>query len=335
MSQQITRDRGRGRPRGTWPVPFLGDVFAGRYRLTGPLGDGDGARHLFRARDDILARDVAVAVFPVDRTRRRRLSGARALAALDHPSLVTLYDAQVIGDGNAYVIMEFISGPSLASRIENAGSIPPGTAAGVVEDLAGALAMIHRVGIVHGRVSSSNVLLRPRRDIDGSFAPVLTDFDITHLGGAHPASPAPGRPSSYLTPEQVRGEPPRAESDVYALGLLALEALTGEPPLRGGPIQELVLAPLAYDPDIPATLGHGWRTLLTAMTDPDPASRPSAAEVESLAGELRENGGVARAERAAAASVSEPVPALRAVDLLRTTSSPRRPAIWQWVTHYR
>nr|WP_307333591.1 protein kinase [Microbacterium sp. SORGH_AS_1204] len=309
-------------------------MFAGRYRLTGPLGDGDGGRHLFRARDDVLARDVAVAVFPVDPTRRRRLSGARTLAALDHPALITLYDAQVIGDGNAYVIMEFITGPSLARRIETEGPVAAGVVAGVVQDLAGALATIHRVGIVHGRVDSSTVLLRPRRDVDRALAPVLTGFDITHLGGAHPASPDPGPLSSYLTPEQVRGEPARAASDVYALGLLALDALTGEPPLRGGPMQELVLAPLAYDPEIPARVGHGWRTLLTAMTDSDPASRPTAAEVESLAGELRENGGVSRDAPDAAASVSEPVPALRAVDLLRATSR-RRPAIWQWVTHYR
>ncbi|MDQ1082537.1 MULTISPECIES: protein kinase [Microbacterium] len=336
MTEPTLRDRSRaarrGAGRGASSIPVLGDVFAGRYRLLEPIGAHDRGRRVFRARDDILARDVAVAVFTVDAAQPRRLTGARTLAALDHPSLITLYDAQITADGKAYVVMDFIGGPSLRRLVEQTGPLAPDAAAAVVSDVARGLAAIHHLGIVHGRVASSNVLLRPRRDTTRPFAAVLTGFDITHLRGEDP-HPARGR--AYLTPEELRGEAVRSASDVYALGLLALEALTGEPPLRGGPIQDLVLAPLAYDPDIPDRFGTGWRALLTAMTDPDPGARPTAAEVVDLVAEVREGGGMPRRDPSSAGTISEPVPASRAVDLLRDTSARRRPAIWTWVTHYR
>ncbi|MFY0100090.1 hypothetical protein ABTQ08_21740, partial [Acinetobacter baumannii] len=80
-----------------------------------------------------------------------------------------------------------------------------------------------------------------------------------------------------------RGEEPRLASDIYALGQLAMEALTAERPLGGGAVQELLLAPLDYDPEIPTRFGYGWELLLTAMTDPNPDARPTAVEVAELA----------------------------------------------------
>lgn len=346
-------------------LPSLGAVFGGRYRVLEPLrADADGG--VYRARDDILARDVAVKVFHADPTagsaHPRRLAGARALTAMDHPSLVTLYDAHLSPGGLGYLVMELIPGPSLRDHLDAVGALPPTQAAAVLRDVAHGLAAIHGAGIVHQHVTSSNVLLRPLRAATRPFRGVLTEFRLSHLLGEDPES------ADYLPPEQVSGGAARAESDVYALGLLALEALTGERPLSGGAMQELLLTPLSYDPEIPTRFGYGWELLLTAMTDPDPQKRPSAAEVADLAAELSEGGGLpapsalpaetpatdAGADLAAelpedgvlpapsalptgTAAAAEPIAALRAIDQSRETASAfrRRRAVWAWVTHYR
>lgn len=329
----------------TRTLPSLAAVFGGRYRAIAPLrADVDG--RVYRARDDILARDVAVKVFHADpgtaSTHPRRLAGARALTAMDHPSLVTLYDAHLSPQGEGFLVMELIPGPTLRDHLDAVGALRPELAAAVLQDVAHGLAAIHRVGIVHEHLTSSNILLRPSRSAARPFRGILTEFRLSHLlGGDNPSArrASSSDTAEYLPPERVSGGQPRAESDVYALGLLALEALTGERPLSGGAVQELVLAPLSYDPDIPSTFGYGWELLLTAMTDPDPSRRPTAAEVADLASELREGADIAAPsalpEHAPAAA--EPVAALRAVDQSRQTASGyrRRRAVWAWVTHYR
>lgn len=320
--------------------PFLGDVFAGRYRLLGPLGSG-AAGPVYRARDDVLARDVAVTAFRMDPTDAadppRRLAGARMLTALDHPSLVTLYDAHLGRDGTGYLVTELVNGPSLREHLDEEGPLDTELAAALLNDIAHGLAAVHDLGIVHRHLTSSNTFLRPLRNAGRPFSAVLADFGVTHLLGGDdgPLDPAASAHAAhYLPPELLDGGAPSAASDVYALGLLALETLTGERPLSGGPMQELLLAPLSYDPEIPASVGFGWQVLLTAMTDPDPAARPTAAEVADLAAELHGGSGVAGPSPSP--DDREPVAALHAVDQTRQTAARhRRPAVWAWVTHYR
>lgn len=338
------------RERGTTPAPFLGDVFARRYRLIERLGaDRDG--DVFRARDDILARDVAVKAFHVGPAGaadpRQLLARARVLTALDDPALVTLYDAHLAGDGQGYLVMEYINGPTLRQHLDDRGPLPARFAAAILRDAAQGLASIHELGIIHPHLTSSKVLLRPLRNAGRPFRAILTDFGVTGLLGAHPDPAMSPSASTYLPPERLRGDAPDAASDIYALGLLAVEALTGERPLSGGPVQEFLLAPLAYDPEIPRRFGYGWEVLLTAMTDPDPRARPTAAEAAALAAELHEDDIAAPSVAGAAASDgvdasaepshdAEPVAALRAVHQSQETAARRRrPAVWAWVTHYR
>lgn len=271
-------------------MPHAGDILGGRYVLAERIGAG-GMGRVFRARDEVLRRDVAVKIFFADRTDEaeslRRMAEARALAALDHPSLVTLYDARLDTGDHVYLVMELIDGPSLQRRIER-GALAPADVAGIVADLAAALAVVHEAGIVHRDIKPSNVLLRPVRGTDRGVEAVLADFGVAHLVDATRLT-TPGTvigTAAYLAPEQVRGEPPQPASDVYALGLLAIEALTRLHPFGGGSVQETLLARLARQPDVPASLGYAWRSLLSAMTAHDPAARPSATAVAEQAVEL-------------------------------------------------
>ncbi|MDQ1177958.1 serine/threonine-protein kinase [Microbacterium sp. SORGH_AS_0421] len=264
-------------------MPHAGDILGGRYILRERIGAG-GMGRVFRARDEVLARDVALKIFYADASDEpdplRRMSEARALATVDHPSLVTLYDARLTGDDHVYLVMELVNGPSLQRRIEE-GPLSTVEVAGIVVDLAGALAVVHDAGIVHRDVKPSNVLLRPVRGEARPVEAVLADFGVARLIGATRLT-TPGTvigTAAYLAPEQLRGEPPRAASDVYALGLLAIEALTRLHPFGGGTLQETLLARLARQPEVPETYGSRWQSLLTSMTAFHPDDRPTAASV--------------------------------------------------------
>lgn len=271
-------------------MPQTGDILGGRYILRERIGAG-GMGRVFRARDEVLARDVAIKIFHADGTAEpeplRRMSEARALAALDHPSLVTLYDARLIGEDHVYLVMELVTGPSLQRRIEQ-GAIPAVELAGILGDLAAALAVVHDAGIVHRDVKPSNVLLRPLHGAARESEAVLADFGVAHLLDATRLT-TPGTvigTAAYLAPEQVRGETPQSASDIYALGLLAIEALTRLHPFGTGSLQETLLARLARQPEVPGSLSPRWRALLEAMTAADANMRPTAAGVAARASEL-------------------------------------------------
>lgn len=277
------------------PAPRTGELLGGRYRLVGQLGQGGMAR-VYRARDEMLGRDVAVKLFnagaaePADQARR--LSETRLLAALSHPSLVTLFDAHVDGSDHAYLVMELIDGPTLRRRLDEEGAVDRIDVARMAADLAGALAVVHAAGVVHRDIKPSNVLLRPAGPTDpAAFRATLTDFGIAYLVDSTRVT-TPGTligTAAYLAPEQARGESPVPASDIYTLGLLLLESLTGQRPFGSGTMHETLMARLTKQPEIPGSVGYEWKSLLTAMTAFDPASRPSAADVALRTAEMVEN----------------------------------------------
>ncbi|WP_159571929.1 serine/threonine-protein kinase [Curtobacterium sp. 18060] len=252
-------------------------VFGGRYRVTGTLGHG-GMASVYRAVDEQLGREVAVKVFrigPVDHGERARAeSEIQTLATLRSPTLVTLYDAALDDeDGDSYLVMELVPGSDLATRLRE-GPLDPTTAARVGSQVADGLSAVHAQGIVHRDVKPANVLL----ERDGTHVK-LADFGIALL---RDASRVTGTgtvmgTAAYLAPEQVLAQEITGKADVYALGLVLLECMTGKTPFPGSAI-ESATARLTRSPEIDQHLPTAWRTLLHVMTAQDPSERPSAAE---------------------------------------------------------
>lgn len=253
-----------------------------RYRLGRLLGVGGYARvHL--AEDLLLGRTVAVKQFAAEsadpRHRERMQTESRLLASLTHPSLVTLFDADLSADP-PYLVMEFIDGPTLREVI-GVGPMNSRRVRPLAVQLADAVAFVHAHGIVHRDIKPSNVLLRPGVSRAEPWTATLADFGIASLvdtARVTAAGTVVGT-AAYLSPEQVRGAPPAPSADIYSLGLVLLEALTGQSAFDGATPHEALAARLTAPPVIPADLDPFWRGLIAGMTTVDPAARPTAAEV--------------------------------------------------------
>lgn len=252
------------------------DVLAGRYELGEPLGRG-GMADVYRGWDQLLDRAVAVKVLrdvADDATALARFQHeARTLARLFHSGLVMVLDAGITAE-RPFLVMELVEGPTLAARIGH-GPLSLEEAGAIGVQVAEALAYAHSEGVVHRDVKPGNVLL----GLDGRVK--LADFGIARLVGDAVRYTRPGATigtAAYLAPEQVQGQDVGLAADIYSLGLVLLEAVTGERTYTGPPV-EAALARLATPPPVPASLPPEWRSLLSSMTALEPAHRPSAGTV--------------------------------------------------------
>lgn len=247
-------------------------LLGGRYRLGARLGGG-GMAEVFRGMDTRLERLVAVKVFRsgTDATGRARFEEeARLLAGLNHPGLVSLYDASA-SDDEPYLVMQLVEGETLSQRLLQ-GPFPPHQVRQLGRDLAEVLDYVHSNGIVHRDVKPSNVLM----SADGVF---LADFGISRLVdavGSLTGSEVVGT-AAYMAPEQVRGRGIGYPVDVYSLGLVLLECVTGRVEYPGTSA-ESAMGRLARPPRIPDDLPEPLAGVLRAMTATDPQERPSAGE---------------------------------------------------------
>jgi serine/threonine protein kinase len=205
-------------------VTRVAEVLADRYEVGAHLGSG-GMGDVYRARDRLLDRPVAVKVpsssygsVPAERFHRE----ARAAARLNHPNIVTVYDW---GEGpDPFIVMELVDGDSLRVMLSERGPLPPAEVASIGAKIADALAHAHQHGVVHRDVKPSNVLVSGGNEVK------VTDFGIARSDRGE-ALTEPGLvlgTTGYLSPEQAAGLPADARSDIYSLGIVLAELLSGE-----------------------------------------------------------------------------------------------------------
>ncbi len=243
----------------------IGTILGGRYRLVELLGEG-GMATIFRAVDTQLGRDVAVKLLRPEYLRDPDFSSrfrqeAQNAASLNHPNVVSVYDYGEDPDG-PYIVMEFVDGEDLATILRRNGSLPPPQAARIAAAVARALAAAHARGIVHRDVKPGNVLIG--RDgrvkvVDFGIARAVAEAQVTlpgtTLGSVH-----------YFSPEQARGETATNESDIYALGIVLFEMLTGTRPWEGDSAASVALARLSGPVPDPALVRPSLPTDLAAIT---------------------------------------------------------------------
>ncbi|MFF2194430.1 serine/threonine-protein kinase [Streptomyces sp. NPDC058157] len=266
----MTHDRGR--------------LLAGRYRLAELLGQG-GMGTVWRAHDEHLGREVALKElrFPdgLDTSRRQAWIGrldreARAAARLKHPGVITVHDRIADEDGRPWIVMELVRGRSLGDLIEEDGPLPPARVARIGREILDALRAVHATGVTHRDIKPANVLLEGDRV-------VLTDFGIAAVEG-EPGLTRSGAlmgTPSYMSPEQVRGLPATAESDLWSLGATLFTAVEGHPPF-GGSGSWAVFVAIATEEPATAVRAGDLAPVLTGLLRKDPAQRLTAEEAYDL-----------------------------------------------------
>ncbi|MGP3998648.1 protein kinase domain-containing protein [Streptomyces sp. 8N706] len=249
----------------------------GRYRLETRLGSG-GVADVYRAFDTQLGRSVAIKAFrpSADGTDEHRFhEEARLLAGLNHPGLVTVYDFGVEAY-QPFLVMELVSGRSLGELLLG-GPLDLDKVATLGGQLAEVLAYVHQHGVVHRDIKPANILL----DHNGQAR--LADFGVSELLGArrHIAEGGVSGTAAYMAPEQVQGRNAGPAADIYALGLVLLQCVTGRLEYPGDG-HEAATARLSRPPYVPAELPARLRRALTAMTASDPAARPTATQCVAM-----------------------------------------------------
>ncbi len=233
---------------------------------------------VFLAHDNVLDRDVALKVMNsryardeefVERFRRE----AQSAAALSHPNIVSIYDRGESEDGTYYIAMEYLSGGTLKDRILKRGALPPKTAASVAAQIAEALRAAHDRGVVHRDIKPHNILITEAGDIK------VTDFGIARAASSSTMTKtgAVMGTAHYISPEQAMGESVGPTSDLYSLGVLLYEMVTGELPFDADTPIGIAMKhvngtpppPKEINPEVPA----GLNAIVVRLLQKDPNDR--------------------------------------------------------------
>ncbi|MEZ4400273.1 MAG: serine/threonine-protein kinase [Kofleriaceae bacterium] len=278
-------------PEPTDSQPIIGLIIDGRYRVVELVGEGGMGKVYLAEHVDIGKRVALKVLHPsysrmpdlVERFRRE----ARAASKIGHPHIVDVTDSGTTGDGSAYFVMEFLEGVELGGVIEREGALDVARATRIAQQICRALAAAHAAGIIHRDLKPENVYLTIR-DGTTDFVKVL-DFGIAKTTEAEEArerkltSPgmAMGTPE-YMAPEQAAGRPADARCDVYALGAILYEMLTGVPPYQGDNFMEILTKKATVDPVAPihlrSTIPPAVSALVMQAMSRNPDDRPSSME---------------------------------------------------------
>ncbi len=268
-----------------------GTVIAERYRILSRLGKG-GMGTVYLGEHLTVGRSVAVKVLTHDWSRHEGVASrfraeARAASAAGHPNIVEVFDAGELPDGRLYLVMEFLTGRNLFEEIEATGPLEVGRACRVMRDVGRAVRAAHEVGIIHRDLKPDNVMLAQRGG-EGEFVKVL-DFGISASSGdgeqgnrlTMPGH-ALGTPD-YMAPEQCRGHTPSEQFDIYALGVIFHEVLTGHVLFEGLNAVDVMARKSTEDAPSVASRRSELPPALVQLIDDcvaiDPAARPASVRV--------------------------------------------------------
>ena len=271
------------------PAEELGpDSVVGSYRLVREIGRG-GMGTVYEARHVVLPRRVALKIMHAELRKQpgmatRVVQEAAILEEVRHPGVVRVHDCNLLPDHRPWIAMEYVEGETLANRLLHEGSLAPYEVATLLAEVADVLAAVHARGVIHRDLKPDNLILTPtNRD----FPLRVIDWGVARLGpigrltldGLTPGTPI------YMSPEQATGRNIAAPCDIYSLGVIAYEVLTGHPPFDGRTLAEVVSMHLTSEP---APLSQLCRApaelceLVHRMLDKDPSVRPGAIEVRQL-----------------------------------------------------
>jgi serine/threonine-protein kinase len=326
---------------------LLNTLFDGRYRILRKLGTG-GMANVYLAEDEVLGRRVAIKILNdrhagddqfVERFRRE----AKNAAGLSHPNIVSIYDRGE-AEGTYYIAMEYLDGRSLKELIVARGPAPVNVAIDYARQILAAIRFAHRHGIVHRDIKPHNVL------VDGEGRLKVTDFGIARAGASQmtEAGSIIGT-AQYLSPEQAKGAPVDQTSDLYSVGVVLYELLTGVVPFSGETPVEIAMKHLSSPPESPsakrAEIPRELDYVVLRALAKDPADRyQSAEEMDADLARVARGAGVSPAtEEAATAIISRPPPTAVTEITSRAPGmpyappaayydydEPRRRALWPW-----
>src|ERR687892_807369 len=319
---------------------LIGTVFDGRYRIVRKLGAG-GMADVYLAEDQELGRRVAIKILNdrhaaddsfIERFRRE----AKNAAGLSHPNIVSIYDRGE-AEGTYYIAMEFLDGRSLKELIVSRGPAPVNVAIEYARQILDALRFAHRNGIVHRDIKPHNVIV----DAEGRVK--VTDFGIARAGTSQMTEVGSiiGT-AQYLSPEQAKGAPVDQTSDLYSVGIVLYELLTGKVPFSGDSPVEIAMKHISAAPEPPSTLRADIppdldKIVLRALAKTPEQRYRNAEEMDRDLLRVAQGVAVSRETEEAATMVMRAPPTLVApprapAEVLYEYEEPRRGRpVWPWV----
>jgi serine/threonine protein kinase len=273
------------------PLEELGpDSVVGSYRLVREIGRG-GMGSVFEARHVVLPRRAAIKVMHAELKKQpgmatRVVQEAAILEDIRHPGVVRVFECALLPDHRPWIAMELVEGETLASRlVHRGGTLPAYEVVALLAEITDVLAAVHARGVVHRDLKPDNILITPA---DREFPLRVIDWGVARLGplgrltldGLTPGTPI------YMSPEQATGRNIAAPCDIYSLGVIAYELLTGHPPFDGRTLAEVVSMHLASEP---APLAAACKAppelceLVHRMLDKEPSLRPGGIEIRQIA----------------------------------------------------
>ena len=310
--------------------PEIGQLYGGRYRLSSLIAIG-GMGEVWQAHDEIILRDVAIKILKHEYLSdpnflERFRTEARLAAMVNHEGIANIFDYGEDG-GSAYLVMELVPGDSLAKILERDKTLPAERVLDIISQTARALQAAHQQGLVHRDIKPGNLLITPDNQVK------ITDFGIARVA-EQVSLTATGQVMGtvqYLAPEQATGKPATGSTDIYALGIVAYEALTGARPFTGATQMEIAMAHINdAPPPLPETIDEPIRQLIMKCLAKHAEQRPAnaltlAVEAEQLMKTPR-RGSTRTKVLPMVQPMDDPTQLLSGVNDVA-----KSPAVWPWV----